>query len=56
MDRGALRATVYGVAESDTTENIPHIYLHKYTHIYIYIYIYIDTDTHTHTYGVAGEN
>ena len=52
MDRGALRATVYGVAESDTTENIPHIYLHKYTHIYIYIYIYIDTDTHTHTHMV----
>ena len=29
---------VYGVAGSDTTENIPHIYLHKY----------IDTYTHTH--------
>ena len=48
MDRGASRATVYGVTESDMTENTPHIYLYKY----IYIYTHTHTHTHTHTYMV----
>ena len=44
MDRGASRATLYGVTESDMTENTPHIYL--------YTYIHIHTHTHTHTHMV----
>ena len=29
MDRGALWATVHGVAESDTTKQLTHIHIHK---------------------------
>ena len=50
MERGASRATLYGVTESDMTENTPHIYL------YTYIHIHTHTHTHTHIYGAAGEH
>ena len=43
MDRGAWRATVHGVAESDTTERFS---LH-FIHIYIYIYIYYQPPSKT---------
>ena len=43
MDRGAWQATVHGVVELDTTEQLTHS-----CHIYIYIFIYIYTHTHIH--------
>ena len=35
MERGAWRATVHRVAESDTTEVTQHAHTHTHTHIYI---------------------
>ena len=53
MDRGACRAIVHGVTESDTIEQITLSYtqsaVKKSTHIsfetYIYIYIYLKTNS-----------
>ena len=35
LDRGAWRATVYGVAELDTAERLTHTHTHTNTHIWI---------------------
>jgi len=35
MDRGAWRATVHGVAKSQTRLNDYHTYTHPHTHIYL---------------------
>ena len=32
MDRGSWRATVYGVAESDATEQLTYVRVHTHTH------------------------
>ena len=32
MDRGAWRVTVYGVAESDRTEQLTYAHAHTHTH------------------------
>ena len=32
MDRGAWRVTVYGAAESDTTEQLTYAHAHTHTH------------------------
>ena len=32
MDRGAWQATVHGVTDIDTTEQLTHTYIHTHTH------------------------
>ena len=48
MDRGAWRATVHEVAQSQTTEHT-HKHTHKISIIFKYFYIYTSTKYHIYT-------
>ena len=51
MDRGVWPATVHGLAELGTTEQMtPCIYICIYIYIHISVYIHTHTHTHTHTF------